>query len=334
MYKWNKTQLKNYINYLNSIEDKNLETINDAIEILKNLKNKKILKEYNNIQYDNEEYSTLKKYNNLINKLLLKYSNINLNNIPYNKLILDKEDVLLTIRDIFYKINKELGKTVERFIIDKDIIDYSKSNPNCIFYIEYLNKFFISLNKSNNITEFTSSAHEFFHIYSTIINSSFFNSIEYEFFGILGELIISNELNNNVFIRIEGYKADINNYISTLNYIKSILLRKYVIEEDINDKDKIKFIVNNFNCSKNDLKEMYKTSLTYSYSTVISYFIALELFDIYLQDKEKCFNICDNIIKSNDNLESKLKENNINLLEHSENYVKKLVMLYKEIKDN
>ena len=79
---------------------------------------------------------------------------------------------------------------------------------------------------------------------------------------------------------------------------------------------------------------MYKTSLTYSYSTVISYFIALELFDIYLQDKEKCFNICDNIIKSNDNLESKLKENNINLLEHSENYVKKLVMLYKEIKDN
>ena len=97
-------------------------------------------------------------------------------------------------------------------------------------------------------------------------------------------------------------------------YNNEILTKEY--EED--EKYKMEVV------KKDDIKLIYDYSLDYIYSIIISYFLAIELFEIYKQDKEKCIYICNQIILSNKDITDKLKENEIKLTKSSDKYIKEL----------
>lgn len=329
MYKWDKNFINYLINYLYSLNS-DLDAIKDDIEILLNINEYRISKDneaiLDNLFYEDEEYEDSKKYSDIIKKISLKYyTNKKENEIRYKTIDSSKKDILLFTRDNIKNINKNWAAKLEPHILENyKFLDFRKNNNNTIIFLEYLNNFYISLSKSNNITDFIYPTHEFLHILSYKINNKSLNSIESEFLSILGELITSHELKKHFLFKNELIKSEINLFNQVSTYVTDSVYKKIAIIEELPYDKKIPFLNKELGIRKRNLKGMYKTSLEYNYSFVISYFLALELFEIYIKDKEKCIYICENLIKSNKDLEQKLKDNHINLLENDDKYIKKI----------
>lgn len=325
MYRWNKKHINDLIKYLDDIKIDS-DDYYDCLNILNAIKNGDDT-DYigENLHLENEEYETLKKQNPIINPIIEKYFKENVkDSMEYKKIYSSKKNNLLFTRDNIKNINPKWSNILEPYIFSENYVDFKRNNDNYIYYLKYIGKYFISLSKENNITDFLNPIHEFLHIYSTILNPKSFDAIEYEFLSILGELITTFEMRKKSLFNQENIKYDINSFISILNYIKTIVLKKQVIFDKIDSDKKINYLVSIFKISKKSILRMYDTSLEYDYSTIISYFLALELFDLYIKDKEKCVFTCEKIITSNDELEKKLKDNNISLLEHGDDYIKQL----------
>lgn len=328
MYKWNRKEINSLINYLKDINSDMLE-VQEDINLLKELKykyfidtDKKRLK--NNFEFENDDYIFLKEYDSLLEPIIYKYWEENLDLNHFMPILSSKEDILDFTRSNIKNISKKWAQVLEPYISSKDWIDYRKNNRNYIKYLKYLGKFYISLSKNDNILDFMIPTHEFLHIYSTLLNNNSFYTIEAEFLSILGELITSYEMKKRFMYRYEVRKYELENYKNVIQYIKAIIIKRDVILEGISTSQKKKYLKENFDLSNFIINDIYGSSLDYNYEYVISYFLALELFEIYKLDKEKCIYTVEKIIMSNDDLDKKLKDNNITLLEHDDLYVKKI----------
>lgn len=333
MYTWNKRYINLLIKELKKTKKKTINDINDVkndIDILKDLKRKLpyISLEINDIKRDleenKEEYKTLRHYNNIINPAIKKYSNEPYYNIDYKKIITSKEDLLLFTLDNIRNINKKWGKSIEPWITNKNTLKYKKNYKNYIIPLKSVNEYFISLNKKNNICDYIEPTHEFLHILWFLLNHEAFDNVESEFLSILGELITSYEMKNNNLYNNEVIKYELDNIVRLFSFISDIEQRKKLAKlKNLSYKD--------LNINKDVLNNILSSSLSYDYDTIISYFIAIELFEIYKIDKEKCIYIVENIIKSNDKLNKKLKDNNIILHSSDEYYIKQLKKEYETI---
>jgi len=328
MYKWNKQEINLLINYLISLEH-NLEEIEDDIELLYMLKRRDDKKgslrqtiKYN-LEEENDDYKELITYDNILFPLIDKYSEDNIPLPHYKKIKLSKNDILTFTRDNIKNINPKWLNELDKYFNFKNI-DFQKNNPNCAVYLSYLNRVFVSLNKENTIADFYNPTHELLHVYYFLKNPKVYNHIENEFLSILGELITSYEMYNNNLFKEEVLKNNVESYYIFLDYLKSIILKRITIINNVESKNKINYLKNKLLISKQLIKSIYTTSLDYNYKYVISYVLALELFKLYLIDKEKCMYITEKLILSNDEFEKKLKDNNINLLENSDEYIKQL----------
>ena len=63
-------------------------------------------------------------------------------------------------------------------------------------------------------------------------------------------------------------------------------------------------------------------------STVIAYFIAIELFEIYKNDKHVCIDLIEYIINGNENLKNKLNNIQLKPLTNDDSYIKQLKKEY------
>lgn len=334
MFKWDKNEIKELIKYLKTTNT-NLEEVQNDLEILyflkKHYSSKKMdkLSIKENLLYENNDYEQLKKYDEIIDTLIEKYTKKEEEIIlkPFKKISTKKEDIFYFTCDNLYKIDKNWGKTLEPYIFS-NYTDIKKGNGNNTSYLGYLNKFFISLSKNNNISDFITPTHEYLHVYHTLLNNKSYETIEAEFLSFLGEFITSYEIYKNGLYSKEIIKANMENYITFINYLKSILMKRETIFDEIKSNKKIQYIYDTFELYKTDIKNIYTIDLNYNYTYSISYILALELFELYLKDKEKCIYISENIIKSNKPFEDKIKENKIELLTNDDKFIKQLKKEY------
>lgn len=330
MYSWNKKEIKKDIEKLKIITPKNNKDIYDidyCINMLYKLLNNEESNE-NNLYEENEEYKELRFYNNIINPILNKYLNKQSKKENYKTIFNTKKQILTITKETINNINPNWYNLLLPLFHNSNILNYKHNNKNIFYFIDYINKIFISLDKNNNIEDYIYPIHEYFHALTIILNPNYLYNIEYEFLSILGELIISHEMKQKNHFQKEFIKTELNSYSYILELIKAIILKRCVINSNVKPKNKINYIHKNTRLSKDFIINLYDTSLSYSYSTVISYFLAIELFEIYKLDKEKCIYICESIIQDPNTLETKLSKNNINLLENDNKYIKTLKKEY------
>ena len=330
MYRWKKKEIKNLINILknkNPINTAEKEEIELYINKLYSLLNKQRDNE-NFIEEENFEYEELTTYNNLLTPIIEKYINEEIEFIKYNPIISTKKNIIHISKEIIKEINPIWYNLLRPNLDYETTIDFKHGNDNYLHNIEYLNKVFIELSRQYNIEDYLNPIHEFFHLLTIIINKKHFETIECEFLSILGELILCYELKQLNIHNKEFTKIELNTYSYILNTIKNITLRRAVINAGFTSEQKIQFIKETYNFTNNEIQDIYNCSLTYSYSNVISYFIALELLEIYKTDKNKFINLCESIIRDNNILEKKLKTNNLTLLNNDDKYIKTLKKEY------
>jgi len=277
---------------------------------------------------DKYDYGSIKKHTDIINSIFKKeYHLDNITKEKYKKIESSRKDILLFTKDNIKNIDKKWAELLEPYFNDIRYINFHSTNNYTIF-LTYLRKIYISLSKSNNIEDFIIPTHEYLHILTFLLNEKSIDTIERETISILGELITTYEMRKAHLFTSETNKADINNFYIIDQQLKAYPARLDVINNDISYKSIPKYLTTNYNVKKTDIKLIYDYSLDYMYSTIISYFLAIELFEIYKQDKEKCIHICNQIIKSNKEFTQKLKDNNIEITKNSDEYIKKLKKEY------
>ena len=330
MYTWNKEEILKTINVLKKLKPKDNDEkyeINYCIQELTKMIYKKDYTD-TNISNENEEYKELKTYNRIINLIFDNYTFIpNQNFIEFQKIYIPKKRILDKTKETINNINKYWYNKLTPIFNSPYLLDYKKNNLNRFYYFDYIDQMYISLNKENTIDDYLSSIHEYMHALTVLINPMYLYNIEYEFLSILGELITIHEMKQKNYHTNEFIKADINQYLNITSLIKETETKIILTNSNLSKKEKLNFYKKELRLSKAQIKDIYDTSLNYSYSTIISYYLALELFDIYLKDKEKCCYIVEKIITRKTSFEQTLKDNNIKLLNNKE-YIKRLKKEY------
>ena len=328
MYLWDRKHINELINYLNSMpqNENTSEVIETELEILNFIKARfHALETYKDVMWEDEEkYESVSIYTDITNEILNKgYHLDDITKEKYKRIDSSRKNILAFTRDNIKSIDKKWAELLEPHFKDKRYINFHSKHNNTIF-LTYLNKVFISLSKENNIEDFITPTHEYFHILTYLLNNKAIDTIEREAIPILGELITTYEMRKKHLFSRETIKADINNFYIIDQQLKAYPYRLDVLANNVDINDIPKHLNTKFNVKKDDIKLIYDYSLDYIYSIIISYFLAIELFEIYKQDKEKCIYICNQIISSNKDITDKLKENEIKLTKSSDKYIKEL----------
>ena len=331
MYKWNKKELKQLIEDLKKKTPKNEEDkqeieycINKLYELIS-----KHSTQINNFEEENEEYKELEQYDSLINPILNKYITTQDKYSTHKLLFKTKKEILTTTKEIINNINPKWYNLLSNLFNNQNLLDFKHGNENELFLLDYINRIYISLDKKNNIEDYLCSIHEYLHALTILLNPSFLYNIECEFLSILGELIMSYEMKKINFYPKEFLKSENNTYCYILESLHSIIFKRNTINSNIQSENKIEYLNKEFLIPKSIILDMYNSSLTYNYSNGISYFLAIELFEIYKVDKDKFIHICESIITDNAPLTNKLSKHNIHLLQHSNKYIKTLKKEFK-----
>ena len=328
MYLWDRKHIKELIKYLNSI-DKNENTIDEIetdLEILNFIKAMfHGLESYKTVMLEDEEkYELVSYFTDITNEILNKgYHLDDITKEKYKRIDSTRKDILAFTKDNIKNIDKKWAELLDPHFRDKRYINFHSKHNNTIF-LTYLNKVYISLSKENNIEDFVTPTHEYFHILTYLLNDKAIDTIEREAMPILGELITTYEMRKNHLFSKETVKADINSFYIVDQQLKAYPYRLDVLTNKVAFENISKYLIKKFNVKKDDIKLIYDYSLDYIYSLILSYFLAIELFTIYKEDKEKCIHICNKIITSNKSFTEKLNEHNIELTKNSDKYIKEL----------
>jgi hypothetical protein len=197
------------------------------------------------------------------------------------------------------------------------------------YYIPGINSFYINLGALNDDRDFIEAfIHEAGHIISAKINNKRYNSnnifteIESLFFEILADDFLYKETGDIYFKDMEKDKVD--KYYYEGNII-DIMYNAYetIIDnaKDIDDPNKLFDDI----CNDEGLIKAEEVNVDIVMKYVFSYICALELVEIYKQDKEKALHLLDNIISDNRNITEYEKiVKSINPCEHLDGYIKRL----------
>ena len=330
MYTWNKAEIKQTILNLKYLTPKNSEEkfeIDYCISELNILLNKKTKKE-NNIEEENIEYEDLQKYSNIIKSIINKYDTKIKPIIKSKQVFIPKKEIINTTKEIINSISNNWYSLLTPTFNNSNILDFNKGNNNLFYYFDYINKIYISLDKQDTIEDYLNTIHEYLHALTIILNQNYLYNIECEFLSILGELITCHEMKKRKIHTLEYLKSEYKLFINIINTIKETKLRNLLINSNFSTKEKTYYLKKILKLTQSQVDDIYNIPLTYNYSTIISYFLAIELFEIYKVNKEKCIYICESIIRSNMPFENKLSNNNIILLQNDDKYIKTLKKEY------
>lgn len=354
-YKWNKLEiLKIYNNLLTIAKNKN-DFDKKIYESLKTYKY--ILNGYNKIDIKNiflknefndrsiSDYNFLIKYLNDIDKdsliildklikvypLLFDYNSEF--NIEYKKIKFSYDEILESCINIYKSTdNKKIYLFLINEIINKNnVINLKKRLDKSIygyyFYDSYNDLSYIDFNIHNNINDLITLPHEAMHMYYRktlgIKHSNMFKEVESNFM----EFISKHYLNEHNIYKKEVVKLDIDyNQIITEICFK-IFMANHLINTLGED--------GNFNYDNKCIFENRCMFMGLDYNAMIinSYLSAIDLYKIYINDKEKAFYNLDKLKYSNEvNILKRMEESEITFFEDNYHNLKLYLKKYESKK--
>ena len=227
------------------------------------------------------------------------------------------------------------GKTFEKY----QEIDYEKagrinftnesSDFSRTYVIPVLDKFYINLGaKSDERDIIEAYIHEIGHIITFKQNNKRYHSrdmfveIESLFYEILGDDYLSTKTGDIYFKDLEKERVD--SYYNKGNIIDIMnIAYNTVMDNSLHLKKPDKAF--NTLCRAEGLVKPGKVDIDTTMKYLFSFICAVELVEIYKEDKEKALYLLNNIISENKNIEEYEKIiKNVNPCEHLEGYVKSL----------
>ena len=244
----------------------------------------------------------------------------------------NKKDMYELSRNFYKQIGGKFYEAYQEFDKEKkNRINFCNfdSNDSTTYYIPGVNKYYINLGADSDDRDIIEAfIHEAGHVITAKINNRRYNSrdifveIETLFFEILADNFLYTETGDKFFKDLEKEKVDIN---YTKGNVLDIMFTAYeAIIDNAKDVDNPNKLFNDI-CREEGLIKPKEVNIDTSMKYTFSYICALELVEIYKQDKDKALYLLTNIISENKNIEEYEKiTSNITPCEHLDNYIKTL----------
>ena len=297
--------------------------------------------------------SYIKKNFEVLDTLLQAYTTVNENFIDNNevntKVICTNKQLVNIAKDFFEKmtpndVNKQFldeldtNKNLLNFNYAKDYGDYG----GVTIFDAILNKKYINVSRTNHLFDLITLPHEMFHYLFNDTNVSMFGTfntyylteVEGSFANILfGEYFKENSTYNRLFF----IKRFINNFQGEMD---DLAIRNQLLDSIKNNKTVRLNKLNKFMCYYNinkfekteDINEYLETPQEIVMKYALSYLTAIDLYYIYLKDRDFAFYLLKNIrfVKEENDIINLLRRNHITFMddgyENYKKYTKKLVL--------
>ena len=231
------------------------------------------------------------------------------------KMNLKNDDILTIVHDFYKSLNPYFFKIFMKVFKQRknNLKTFNKEDTTpfmgCSYMLPYLNETYIAIARTYDIEDIITFAHEYMHTINYSINprgayeknKSYFFEIDTLFI----ELIITDYL-RNLFKNNEADKANLITHLEYCNQViySSIIYTLTDYEKTNNtqlqsNKQMKELIKNTFGIKENIFEEIFQTSDTeIIIKYIISYMFAIELYLIYLNDKDKSLYILKKIIQA------------------------------------
>ena len=224
----------------------------------------------------------------------------------YKDLVLRDKDAIDIARDFFSKQGSFFSKPLEEFVEEDihDHLEFIEPNRNTdgeMCFMRSTEDAFVIVPDYDNLTKVTILIHELEHVIDCFNNHGFYNNkiirecssmfmemISTEFVGKLFDFDMDPYLRRMAIHSI--IKLD-TRYI----YFKNQLLHLGNKHKDLNSSN-LRRKINHYGFNRDDISRLNDTYLINDYYYQISYLIAIELYNIYKQDKERALNILKTIV--------------------------------------
>ncbi|MGN1378840.1 MAG: hypothetical protein ACI4XR_00340 [Bacilli bacterium] len=285
---------------------------NKIYDLLSNMINIETLKK--RIIEDNETINQINIFKNMISSFTNKdiIGNEEIFNFSYNTKVNTKDLFELTF-DFYKKQDKRIFEIFEKFFNDRQNNVFFTSTPinndfdGATFQFSGIDKVFIHINSHEDIRDVPLLIHEYGHAIAFYLNG--FDNIKYNSFEPFSEI-------ESIFFEILSFDYldsihldDIDSYNKRKSYLVNLFCNAAIIENKfliynfihtiLNDKINYRAIKKEYYINKSDLKNIYSSSIETKLKYVISSLYAMELYDIYLKNPDKAFNLYKKIITLN-----------------------------------
>ena len=227
------------------------------------------------------------------------------------------------------------GKSLESYLefdkVREHYVDFCDANPNdsATFCIYPLNKYYVNIGNNGDARDVMEAyIHELAHVttcmqhHERYYSTDHFTEIESLFFEILGNDFLYNATGDDYFKGQEKFK------LSRYYKLGRVLdIYGYGLGTIMSNVDKIKKPNKEFIkiCKKEGYENPEKHDIDKTFKYVFSYICAIELSEIYKQDKETALHLLDTIVtKDNSKSEFERIVTTISPCEHADGYVKRL----------
>ena len=309
-YKWNEDEINNYYQKLKSEykqKKKELDAIKHDLELIKNIdkepQSNLFLQNYfyNRNFFNKNDY--LWKHFQKLETLTNIYSYFD----PVLKKDKKSNDELLTISHDFYKemFTKEYYKLFMSLYNNKqNIIKFAKRKNDSMFHgFTYpfitSNDVFIEVFKKDTIDDIFVLNHEFMHAIAFLMNNNVCNygkSLYDEIHTIFAELLTKDYINNDeaILANLLNYNSIVYHNQSVNSFINLICYEKTT--KKIKNRYQLLKYAELLSLDYDLLKEFF---ITNAENNSLGYMYAVELYNIYIKDKEKALYILKKIIQTN-----------------------------------
>ena len=369
-YKWNFKELRDNRNQLvaiyNAASEEEKMNILPIIEIYNNMLIFARKKKENNEIFDDKfqglstmdliyevRHSYIEKNLSILDTLLQAYTTVNENYIDDDnldkKMICDNNQIINITKDYFKKmtpddINKQFLNEINtnnnflNFNYAKDYGDYG----GVTIFDPILNKKYVSVSRANYLFDLVTLPHEMFHYLFNDTNVSAFGNYNTYYLteveGSFSNILFSEYFKeNSEYKKLFFIKRFINNFQGEMD---DLAIRNQLLDSIKNNKTIRLNKMNKFMCYYNinkfekteEINEYLETPQEIIMKYALSYLTALDLYYIYLNDRDFAFYLLKNIkfVKEEDDIINLLRRNHITFMddgyENYKKYVKKLVL--------
>lgn len=230
---------------------------------------------------------------------------------------LSDEEAITLVHDFFMNTDKTFSKLFSDFFNDSySGIKFAKDNSTleifdcdgmCTF-IDILKRNYIVVKDTNNLYKSVVLSHECGHAVANLFapeteynrKDTFLSEVASIFFEVIFNYEIASKVNS---FSSALYSAEKFDYMTEVTY--SLIFHKKILEEWIKngykvDKRYYEILQKNYSCNRLELRDLLNYSIDDEGAYVIGYMIALELLNIYKQDKNEAFRILRLILKKYD----------------------------------
>ena len=316
---------KNETNYV--IKVKILKAYNELNYMIQRekIKNKTIpnlLSTMYEVMYDyyfyERYYVIIKKYNDIVNSLNKRKKSIEksidlMDEFPCLRNYSNNECMTI-MNDFFKNIDKDLYRCFEKiyknryntiyFAKQHNRLDENNISGECI-NINYLDKSYLLIDDQIGIAKIVNLVHELGHAVMFQYNANskkdkFLTELESTFFEMAFQYDIGKKLDSYESAEINYERINYHNEFSKQLLNQKIILQLAKENDYKLDRKLYSNLKNKYNLTKDDIKASIYSSIICEGIYVISYALALELFNIYRTDKEEAIHLLKVINKMND----------------------------------